>query len=94
MDRRLFAAGAGAGSGGVCGAAYGECSGGVCGGIGAAAAFQRIVPQPVTQNPKFFGKGAWGENLCFNKGFPPISSFEKARHKKASAKRKHKRKIK
>ncbi|MBO7152389.1 MAG: hypothetical protein J6W67_01175, partial [Lentisphaeria bacterium] len=32
--------------------------------------------------PKFFGKGAWGENLCFNKGFPPITSFEKARLKK------------
>ena len=43
---------------------------------------------------KFFGKGAWGENLCSNKGFPPIPSFVKARHKKASAKRKHKRKIK
>jgi len=32
---------------------------------------------------KFFGKGAWGENLCFNKGFPPKPSFAKARHKKS-----------
>ena len=32
--------------------------------------------------PKFFGKGALGENLCSNKGFPPIPSFEKARLKK------------
>ena len=30
-----------------------------------------------TKYPKFFGKGARGKNLCFNKGFPPFLQLAK-----------------